>query len=200
MIENPFASPRIVDPAVDVDSLPLMVRRPWAMLLAGMFLGGVIGATAGGVTSGTIGFVAVVSGSDIRDPDPDIKSAAKPPAIAVVVIGAFLGAFQGGWMGVVVGGVAGLISGIATPLRIAVPMWTAAVLAAIGGGSLEAWPPLWSLETPRQSSRERFSRAAPGFLREHFWGARLPRSRCGGGVRRANCGFEPGRGRVAGIQ
>ncbi|RIK81375.1 MAG: hypothetical protein DCC68_08700 [Planctomycetota bacterium] len=134
MIENPFASPRIVDPAVDVDSLPLMVRRPWAMLLAGMFLGGVIGATAGGVTSGTIGFVAVVSGSDIRDPDPDIKSAAKPPAIAVVVIGAFLGAFQGGWMGVVVGGVAGLISGIATPLRIAVPMWTAAVLAAIGGG------------------------------------------------------------------
>lgn len=132
MNENPFASPNVVEAAVDSDSPASMIRRPWAMLFAGMLLGGVIGATAGGVTSGTIGLMAVVDGADIRDPGDDF---ARPsPPTAVVLLGGFLGAFQGGWMGIVVGGIAGLISGIMTPLRIEVPMWTAAVLAAIGGG------------------------------------------------------------------
>jgi hypothetical protein len=135
--DNPFASPLSRETVLAKDEpVTLAQRRPWSMLLIGVLLGSAFGATAGGVTSGTIGFAAiVVDGAEILRPPGDDEIGTRIRPIAVVVFGAIFGAMQGGWMGAVIGGIAGLISGLRTPLRRAEPKWKSAVLAAIGGGT-----------------------------------------------------------------
>jgi hypothetical protein len=113
------------------------------MLLIGALLGATFGATAGGITSGAIGFAAVVVEDaeilrpieDLDGPNPDDPSEGRDRRVAILVLGAVLGAVQGAWMGAIIGGIAGLISGLRTQLRLAEPQWKTAVLAAIGGGT-----------------------------------------------------------------
>jgi hypothetical protein len=128
--DNPFASPLSRETLVKDQPVMLAERRPWSMLLVGVFYGATLGVIAGGLAAGTIGFVAVVV-------DNPLHRAIEP--IGVVIFGAVLGAIQGAWMGAVIGGVIGLISGLMNPLRLAIPKRTSAVLAAIGGGVFGAF-------------------------------------------------------------
>jgi hypothetical protein len=123
--DNPFASPLSREILVKDQPIMLAERRPWSMLLVGVFYGTTLGVIAGGLAAGTIGFVAIV----VEDP-----THGEIGPIGVVIFGTVLGAIQGGWMGAVIGGVAGLISGLMNPLSLAVPKRTSAVLAGIGGG------------------------------------------------------------------
>jgi hypothetical protein len=120
------------------------------MLVIGIAYGMLIGVTAGGVTSGAMGFVAgVAHRHSAKDPDVDFKTLTIGPGEGLLV-GGFLGGFNGGWMGCIVGVIVGGYCGRAEPLRPATVMWLSGGMSALGGGFFGyiAGTLVWSVNSP----------------------------------------------------